>query len=71
MLVSEKNLDAILSSVGGVAEGVPTAKAIRLDPRLENCQKPIATEVYAMLYENKPVKMAVEDLLERMPAVEN
>jgi glycerol-3-phosphate dehydrogenase (NAD(P)+) len=71
MLVLGTPLHQILASLGGVAEGVPTAKAIYLDPRLQSCPKPIATEVYAMLYESKPVKTAVEDLLERIPAEEN
>lgn len=71
LLVTGKPLQDILTSIGGVAEGVPTAKAIYLDPRLKNCKKPIANEIYAMLYENKPVKTAVEDLLDRVPAEEN
>ncbi len=71
MLVTGKPLNEILATLGGVAEGVPTAKAIYKDPRLKACEKPIATEIYAMLYEGKPVKAAVEDLLERMPAEEN
>ncbi|MCS7062859.1 MAG: NAD(P)-dependent glycerol-3-phosphate dehydrogenase [Methylacidiphilales bacterium] len=71
LLVQGKPLPEILQSLGGVAEGVTTARAIYNDPRLTNCEKPIANEIYAMLYENKPVQKAVEDLLDRIPSVEN
>jgi glycerol-3-phosphate dehydrogenase (NAD(P)+) len=55
----------VLAGLGHVAEGVTTAEsAHRLAERLD-VELPIASEVYAVLFENKPVQEAVRDVLAR------
>ena len=57
-------MDEILANLGSVAEGVPTTKAaFDLATKLGvNC--PIITAIHNILYEKKPIKDAVKDLLE-------
>ncbi len=58
-------LEAVLSGLGHVAEGVPTAQAAhRLAERL-GVELPISSEVYRVLFEGKPVLDAVHDVLHR------
>jgi len=58
-------LEAVLSGLGHVAEGVPTAEAAhRLAERL-GVELPISSEVYRVLFEGKPVLDAVHDVLHR------
>jgi glycerol-3-phosphate dehydrogenase (NAD(P)+) len=60
-----RTLGDILSGLGHVAEGVKTAKsAFDLSHKL-NVDMPVTRETYAVLYENKPVKQAVRDLMSR------
>jgi glycerol-3-phosphate dehydrogenase (NAD(P)+) len=60
-----KTLDAVLSGLGHVAEGVPTAEcAHRLAEKL-GVELPISSEVFRVLFENKPVHDAVKDVLQR------
>lgn len=65
-----ETLENILNSLGSVAEGVPTTKAA-----YQLCQKlklrcPIVNIIYHMLYEGKPVKQAVKELLEEETGTE-
>ena len=58
-------LDRVLADLGHVAEGVPTAKsAYQLANKLD-VDMPITTEVYRVLFENKPPLAAVRDLIGR------
>jgi glycerol-3-phosphate dehydrogenase (NAD(P)+) len=60
-----RQLAEVLSGLGHVAEGVTTAdSAHHLAQRL-GVELPITSEVYAVLYEGKPVVQAVRDLLAR------
>ncbi|HEY1694178.1 MAG TPA: NAD(P)H-dependent glycerol-3-phosphate dehydrogenase [Polyangiaceae bacterium] len=60
-----RKLGEVLAGLGHVAEGVKTARsAYDLANRL-GVQMPIASEVYAVLYEDKPVEAAVRDLMSR------
>ena len=60
-----KPLDRVLFELGHVAEGVTTAKsAYYLAERL-GVELPICNEVYRVLFEDKPVGEAVQDLLHR------
>ena len=60
-----RSLPDILENLGHVAEGVRTAKsAFDLSVKL-GVDMPITRETYAVLYENKPVAKAVEDLMTR------
>ena len=61
----EKKWRTIVASTVAVAEGYPTARsAHHLAGRL-GIQTPIVREVYAMLYEHKNVRQAVQSLMSR------
>ncbi|HSR74146.1 MAG TPA: NAD(P)H-dependent glycerol-3-phosphate dehydrogenase [Sulfurovum sp.] len=62
-LAKGKNMAEILSDLGEVAEGVPTAKALHKIATDKKIYLPIASEVYAMIYENKDPLESVKDLL--------
>ena len=65
-----KTLNVILEELGQVAEGVMTARsAYNLGIRSQ-VDMPITREVYAMLYESKPVPEALSDLLGRQRKAE-
>lgn len=60
-----RKLAEIVAGLGHVAEGVKTAKsAYDLSNKL-GIELPIITEVYRVLYEDKPVLQAVKDLMSR------
>ncbi|HEY3501049.1 MAG TPA: NAD(P)H-dependent glycerol-3-phosphate dehydrogenase [Polyangiaceae bacterium] len=60
-----KKLKEVLAGLGHVAEGVPTAEcAHRLAEQL-GVELPISSEVYRVLFEDKPVGDAVKDVLQR------
>lgn len=64
-LAAGETLDAILKSTEMVAEGVYTTRSVYERSRSMNIDMPILTEVYRMLYEGKPPKQAVSDLMLR------
>jgi glycerol-3-phosphate dehydrogenase (NAD(P)+) len=57
-------------TIGMVVEGVPAARAVVELARRQNVDVPISEGVFAILYESKPVKRAVADLLGRDPKPE-
>jgi glycerol-3-phosphate dehydrogenase (NAD(P)+) len=60
-----RQLPDVLQGLRHVAEGVPTAEcAHRLAERL-GVELPISSEVYRVLFESKPVNLAVADVLHR------
>lgn len=61
---------AALGDSGQVAEGVPTTEAVvRLARRLE-VEMPICEQVYAILFEGRPAKESVQQLMSREPRSE-
>ena len=60
-----KKIDDIIASMNQVAEGVKTTQSAYLLSKREGVEMPIVSEVYAMLYENKPAKQAFVDLMGR------
>ena len=61
-----KTLDEILKEMGMVvAEGVPTAKGIRILAQKAGVDIPIIDEIYAVLYENRPAREAIISLMTR------
>jgi glycerol-3-phosphate dehydrogenase (NAD(P)+) len=60
-----KLLAAILEEMGQVAEGVNTARAAKDLCARTQVDMPIALEVYKMLYEDKPARDTVIDLMRR------
>jgi glycerol-3-phosphate dehydrogenase (NAD(P)+) len=57
--------EQILASTKSVAEGVKTAKSVRQLAERLRVELPISREVYAILYEGKPPRQAVRDLMGR------
>jgi glycerol-3-phosphate dehydrogenase (NAD(P)+) len=60
----------ILAGMSMVAEGVRTAKAARALAVREGIEMPIVEEVYALLYEDRAPREAVENLMLRSPKAE-
>jgi glycerol-3-phosphate dehydrogenase (NAD(P)+) len=57
--------EAIVASMTAVAEGYPTARSARELARKHGVETPIIDGVYAMCYEGKNVRQAVQDLTTR------
>ena len=55
----------ILADTITVAEGYPTARSAHFLAKTKNVETPIIDEVYAMLYEDKPVDQALRELMQR------
>jgi glycerol-3-phosphate dehydrogenase (NAD(P)+) len=64
-LAQGKSLETVLRDLGHVAEGVTTAQSAYHLAQELSVDLPISTEVYRVLYENKPVSQAVSDVLAR------
>ena len=60
-----ETLDDILSSSEKVAEGVETTRSMHQLAEKISVELPITTEVYRVLFENKPPRQAVGDLMGR------
>jgi len=65
-----ETLAAVLANLGSTAEGVPTTKAAFLLARKLGVDAPITEVLYGILYENKPVREAIESLLRRVASSE-
>jgi glycerol-3-phosphate dehydrogenase (NAD(P)+) len=65
-----QKLDDILGSMESVAEGVPTTRAVRELARRQRIEMPITEAVYAVLFEQKDVLLALTDLMSREPKPE-
>jgi glycerol-3-phosphate dehydrogenase (NAD(P)+) len=63
--------EAIVASMVAVAEGYPTARSARELARKRKVVTPVIDEVYAMLYEGKDVRQAVQDLTARESKAED
>eukprot|EP01100_Stratorugosa_tubuloviscum_P004597 TRINITY_DN2152_c2_g1_i1.p1 TRINITY_DN2152_c2_g1~~TRINITY_DN2152_c2_g1_i1.p1 ORF type:complete len:376 (-),score=144.26 TRINITY_DN2152_c2_g1_i1:102-1229(-) len=58
-----ETLDDIIRTLGSVAEGVPTTKGAFLLAQKLVVDTPIINQIYAILYEQKPIKEALRNLL--------
>ena len=65
-----RSIDEILAGMSMVAEGVRTTRAARELARRTGIEMPIVEEVYAVLYEGRPPREAVENLMLREPKPE-
>ncbi|KAL0578514.1 hypothetical protein V5O48_003507 [Marasmius crinis-equi] len=65
-----ESLDMITKTLGSVAEGVTTAKGVKIIVDELHIQAPIATFIYEVLYEGKDVLVAVRELMELPPSKE-
>lgn len=70
-LARGRELSAILSGLGQVAEGVHTAPAARTLAAEHGVETPITREVCALLFEHKSAQEALADLLSRDPKRES
>ncbi|MBD3235956.1 MAG: NAD(P)H-dependent glycerol-3-phosphate dehydrogenase, partial [Candidatus Eisenbacteria bacterium] len=69
-LARGRQLEEILSEMGMVAEGVRTTRSALALARERGVEMPITAEVHAVLYEGKPPRAAVDDLMRRPPRPE-
>jgi glycerol-3-phosphate dehydrogenase (NAD(P)+) len=60
-----KALEDILSGMNAVAEGILTARSAYFLARKHQVEMPITSQVYQILYEQKPAAAAVKDLMGR------
>jgi glycerol-3-phosphate dehydrogenase (NAD(P)+) len=58
-----KKLEEVLQELGGVAEGVTTAKAVEALMQTKHISMPIAHLIYRILYEDLEVKKAIRILM--------
>jgi glycerol-3-phosphate dehydrogenase (NAD(P)+) len=65
-----ETLEQILTEMVNVAEGVPTTRSVYLLARQRGVEMPITSELHQVLFENKPPRSAVVDLMIRSPKVE-
>lgn len=65
MLAQGLSMPEIFPKLGGVCEGVPTARAVFLNEAIPADAKPIATQLHGVLYEGVSPKEAVKNLLNR------
>ncbi|HET7522145.1 MAG TPA: NAD(P)H-dependent glycerol-3-phosphate dehydrogenase [Bacillales bacterium] len=66
LLGKGKHLDEVLDGMGMVVEGVKTTKAAHDLADKEKVEMPITNGLYSILFQQKPPKEAVEDLMNRM-----
>ena len=65
-----RTLAETLAGTANVAEGVPTARSLHEWAARRGVVMPIADELYRILFEGKPPKQAVIDLMDRLPKEE-
>ncbi len=56
---------AALEGIGQVVEGISAARAVRTVADAHQVEMPICREAYRVMYENKPIKEAVQSLMSR------
>jgi glycerol-3-phosphate dehydrogenase (NAD(P)+) len=64
-LAQGKTLKDILAGMTAVAEGVEAARHVHEIAQKEKIEMPVTTQVYKVLFEDKPVKQAIMDLMTR------
>ncbi|MDT2808466.1 NAD(P)H-dependent glycerol-3-phosphate dehydrogenase [Vagococcus lutrae] len=65
LLGKGKKLDDILESMGMIVEGVATTKSAYELSEMLNVEMPITETIYAVLYQDKDVKEAIQDIMIR------
>ncbi|HEY3331565.1 MAG TPA: NAD(P)H-dependent glycerol-3-phosphate dehydrogenase [Capsulimonadaceae bacterium] len=64
-LAQRKSIDQILVELRQAAEGIPTAKAVRVLSRRYNVQTPLLDTIYDVIYRGKSPVAAVRELISR------
>jgi glycerol-3-phosphate dehydrogenase (NAD(P)+) len=65
-----ESLPQVLAGMVNVSEGVPTTRSVHDLARRHAIEVPITDELYELLFEGKPPRLAVADLFERSPKIE-
>ena len=65
-----ESLDQVLGDMVNVAEGVPTTRSVHHQARSRGIDVPITDELYEILFEGKPPRSVIADLMVRNPKVE-
>jgi glycerol-3-phosphate dehydrogenase (NAD(P)+) len=65
-----ETLDQVLGGMVNIAEGVPTTRSVYSLALERGVDMPITSEVHQILFEGKPPRSAVSDLMVRAPKVE-
>jgi glycerol-3-phosphate dehydrogenase (NAD(P)+) len=65
-----ETLDQVLRDMVNVAEGVPTTRSVHRLSQERGVEMPITAELHQVLFEAKPPRAAVTDLMERNPKME-
>ena len=65
-----EKLDDVLAGLGSVCEGVPTTRAVRRLAAKKGVEMPIVDAVHAVLFDGKPVRAALLELMTREPKAE-
>ena len=65
-----ETLEHVLGDMVNVAEGVPTTRSVHFLATERGVEMPITSELYQILFEGKPPRSAVADLMLREPKVE-
>jgi glycerol-3-phosphate dehydrogenase (NAD(P)+) len=65
-----ETLERVLGAMVNVAEGVPTTRSVHFLASERAVEMPITSEVYQILFQGKPPRLAVADLMVRQPKVE-
>ncbi len=65
-----KTLEAVCAELGQVAEGVVTTRTARALAQQTGVEMPITEQMYQVLYEGKPVPLAMRDLMGRQRRAE-
>jgi glycerol-3-phosphate dehydrogenase (NAD(P)+) len=65
-----ETLEQILADMVNVAEGVSTTRSVHALARIRGVEMPITAELHQVLFEGKSPKVAVYDLMVRLPKVE-
>ena len=65
-----KTLEAVCEELGQVAEGVVTTRTARELAQRSGVEMPITEQMYRVLFEDKPVPLAMRDLMGRQRRAE-
>ena len=60
-----EKLETIQETIGSVVEGVPTTKAVRELAKKHSVEMPISEAIYQVLFEDLPMRGAIESLMSR------
>jgi glycerol-3-phosphate dehydrogenase (NAD(P)+) len=70
-LAQGKTLAEVLAEIPGEVEGVNTCRSVHQLAKKCNTEMPITEAVFQILFKNKPIKQAINDLMTRKPKAEN